>query len=114
MLPHILSNCRDDPTRPRAGDHEISDPGVSPATPSDYACGVSGDETRSTTRIMTLQRFPQYQLLEPRSATIIHAKNTIAARFCIPFSVLGFWDKHAMICAGAMPHRRDFPATTRI
>ena len=42
-----------------------------------------------------------------------HAKNKIAGRF-IPFSVLGFWDKNAGICAGAMPYRRDFPATTGI
>ena len=31
-----------------------------------------------------------------------------------PFSALGFWDKNAGMCAGAMPYRRDFPATTRI
>ena len=31
-----------------------------------------------------------------------------------PFSVLGFWDKNNGIYAGAMPYRRDFPATTRI
>ena len=32
----------------------------------------------------------------------------------IPFSVLDFWDKNTGICAGAMPYRRDFPATTGI
>ena len=32
----------------------------------------------------------------------------------IALSVLGFWDKNTMACAGAMPCRRDFPATTRI
>ena len=42
-----------------------------------------------------------------------HAQNTIAGRI-IPFLVLGFWDKNAVICAGAMPHRRGFPATTGI
>ena len=31
-----------------------------------------------------------------------------------PFSVLGFWDNNTGICAGAMPYRRDFTATTRI
>ena len=31
-----------------------------------------------------------------------------------PFSVPGFWDKTTGICASAMPHRRDSPATTRI
>ena len=25
-------------------------------------------------------------------------------------NVLGFWDKNSMVCAGAMPYRRDFPA----
>ena len=30
------------------------------------------------------------------------------------FSVLGFWDKNAGICAGAMPYRRDVQATSRI
>ena len=29
-------------------------------------------------------------------------------------SVLGFWDNNTGICAGAMPYRRDLPATTRI
>ena len=42
-----------------------------------------------------------------------HAKNKIAGRF-IPFLVPYFWDKNTGICAGAMPHRRDFPATTGI
>ena len=28
--------------------------------------------------------------------------------------VPGFWDTNTGICAGAMPHRRDFPTTTRI
>ena len=31
-----------------------------------------------------------------------------------PLSVLGFWDKNTGICAGVMPYRRDFMATTRI
>ena len=31
-----------------------------------------------------------------------------------PFLVLGLWDKKTVRCAGAMPYRRDFPATTRI
>ena len=31
-----------------------------------------------------------------------------------PFSVLGFCEKKNGICAGVMPYRRDFPATTRI
>ena len=30
----------------------------------------------------------------------------------IPFCVLGFWDKNTGIYAGAMPFRRDSPATT--
>ena len=41
--------------------------------------------------------------------TVTHcgrAKNKIAGRL-IPFLVLGFWDKHTGICAGAMPYRRD-------
>ena len=42
-----------------------------------------------------------------------HAKNKFAGRI-IPFSVLGFWDKNTGVCAGAMPYRRDFTATTRI
>ena len=42
-----------------------------------------------------------------------HANNKVVARF-IPFSVLGFWVKNTGICAGAMPYRRDFTATTRI
>ena len=41
-----------------------------------------------------------------------HAKNSVAGSI-IPFSVLGFWDKTTMACAGAMPFRRDFPATIR-
>ena len=44
---------------------------------------------------------------------LLHAKNKFAGR-CIPFLVLGFWDKNTGICAGAMPYRRDFPATTGI
>ena len=34
-----------------------------------------------------------------------HAKNEFAGR-CIPFLVLGFWDKNTGICAGAMPNAR--------
>ena len=30
------------------------------------------------------------------------------------YFVLGFWDKNTGICAGAIPYRRDFPATTGI
>ena len=40
-----------------------------------------------------------------------HAKNKIAGRI-IPF-LPGFWDKNTVICVGAMPYRRVFPATTR-
>ena len=47
------------------------------------------------------------------TAPCYHAKNKIAGRF-IPFFVLGFGDKNTGICAGAMPYRRYFPATTRI
>ena len=36
------------------------------------------------------------------------------ARPRTPFLVLGSWDKNTGICAGAMPYRRDFAATTRI
>ena len=46
-------------------------------------------------------------------ALYIHAENTFASRF-IPFLVLGFWDENTGIYAGAMPYRRDFPATTGI
>ena len=42
-----------------------------------------------------------------------HVKNKIAGRIIL-FLVLGFWDKNTGIFAGAMPYRRDFPATTRI
>ena len=42
-----------------------------------------------------------------------HAKNKVVGRI-MPFSVLGFWVKSTGICAGAMPYRRDFTATTRI
>ena len=42
-----------------------------------------------------------------------HAKNKSVARF-IPFSLLGFWVKSTGICAGALPYRRDFTATTRM
>ena len=38
----------------------------------------------------------------------------LATRRNWPFSVLSFWDKITWICAGAMPGRRDFPATIRI
>ena len=31
-----------------------------------------------------------------------------------PLSVLGFCDKHTVICTGPMPYRQDFPATTMI
>ena len=31
-----------------------------------------------------------------------------------PAELVGFWDKNTVICAGAMPYRPDFPATTRI
>ena len=44
-------------------------------------------------------------LLCGSTSIIVHAKNTIAGRI-IPFLVLG-------ICAGAMPYRRDVPATTK-
>ena len=30
------------------------------------------------------------------------------------YFVLGFWDKNTVMCAGAIPYRRYFPATTRI
>ena len=46
-------------------------------------------------------------------AALFHAKNKVVARV-IPFSVLGFWVKSTGMCAGAMPYRRDFTATTRI
>ena len=39
----------------------------------------------------------------------VHAKNNIAGRI-VPFLVLvvlGFWDKHTVVCPGAMPDRRD-------
>ena len=42
-----------------------------------------------------------------------HANLSVTTQNC-PFSVLGFWDKNTGICAGAMPYRRDFTATTRI
>ena len=42
-----------------------------------------------------------------------HAKNKFVGRI-IPFVVLRFWDKNTGMCAGAMPYRRDFPATTGI
>ena len=48
-----------------------------------------------------------------RFETIFYAKNKIAGRFA-PFLVLGFWDKTTGICAGTMPYRRVFPATTEI
>ena len=41
------------------------------------------------------------------------AKNSIAGRM-MTFSVLGFWDRITVACAGAMPFRRDLPATTNI
>ena len=41
-----------------------------------------------------------------------HAKNKCSGRI-IPLSVLGFWDKNTGICAGAIPYRWDFPATTQ-
>ena len=37
----------------------------------------------------------------------------VAGRFIL-FLVLGFLDKNTGICAGTMPYRRYFPATTRI
>ena len=42
-----------------------------------------------------------------------HAKDNIPGR-TIPFLVLYFCNKNTVGCAGAMPQRRDFPATTRI
>ena len=42
-----------------------------------------------------------------------HAKNKIAGLPNYTFSILGFWDKNIGICAGAMPYRRDFSATTK-
>ena len=48
-----------------------------------------------------------------RGLRCIHAKNKIAGRFIL-FLILDFWDKHTGICAGTMPSRRDFPATTGI
>ena len=47
------------------------------------------------------------------SLCVIHANLSPTTRNW-PFSVLGFWDKNTWICAGAMPYRRDFTATTRI
>ena len=47
---------------------------------------------------------------DPRTSTL---RINIVARF-IPFSVLSFWVKSTGICAGTMPYRRDFTATTRI
>ena len=51
--------------------------------------------------------------LPPAPCLLSHANLSPATRNC-PFSVLSFWDKNAGICAGGMPYRRDFPATTRI
>ena len=31
----------------------------------------------------------------------------------IPSLLLGFWDRNTVVCAGAIPYRKDFPATTR-
>ena len=45
--------------------------------------------------------------------TVTHAKNKIAGRM-IPLIVLGFRDENTVMCAGAMPYRRDVPATTSI
>ena len=42
-----------------------------------------------------------------------HVKNTIASRLIL-LLVLGFWDNNTVVCAGAIPYRRYFPATTRI
>ena len=48
----------------------------------------------------------------------IRAVGTLSIRLqgcrIILFCVLGFGDKNTGICAGAMPHRQDFRATTRI
>ena len=41
-----------------------------------------------------------------------HAKHNIAMN--IRVLSRGFWNKNAVVCAGAMPFHRDFPATTRI
>ena len=42
-----------------------------------------------------------------------HATNKIAGRM-IPILVLGFWDENTVMCAGAMPYQRDFPAAPKI
>ena len=51
------------------------------------------------------------RLLQQHTCQRVHAQNKIAGRI-IPFLVLGFWDKNTVICAGAIPFCRDFPATT--
>ena len=43
---------------------------------------------------------------------LTNAKNNIAGRM-IPFLVPRCWDKNTVICAGTMPYRRYFLATTR-
>ena len=50
-----------------------------------------------------------------RQESYIHANNQFAGR-CITFYVLSFWDTNTEygVCAGAMPYRRNFPATTGI
>ena len=71
-------------------------------------------------RLVTLERL-RSQTVPSRARSpdrllggfILRTKNKIAGRL-IPFLVLGFWDKNTGICAGAMPYRRDFPATTGI
>ena len=70
------------------------------------------------------------QRLQEKTALIcfLNAEHTLEIFFCVdnhanlspttrnwPFSVLDFWDKNEhRICAGVMPHRRDFLVATGI
>ena len=62
--------------------------------------------------------FALFDILDQGHRNTIDAVATSCAALgapnCPAVLVLGFWDENTGICAGAMPCRRDVPATTRI
>ena len=83
--------------------------------PSNRTCGIL---YRNADIMTSIRSFIQPSLAHrypsrppPRSATRFRPARIVSDH---AWSVLGFWDKNTMACAGAMPFRRYFPATTRI
>ena len=78
-----------------------------------YSIGVDGERQWSVDGANLVVKDAKDTVRSRPPTPAYHANLRTATRNC-SFSVLGFWDENTGICAGAMPFRRDFPATTRI